>query len=455
MRETSEKQQRLQRLYVLSVSLIAALGGLLFGFDTAVISGTIPFITDFFSLDEVALGWAVSSVILGAMLGLVFAGRLSDRFGRKRVLIVSAACFAFSAVGTALADTLTFFVAARVLGGMAVGTASMLSPLYIAEIAPAEIRGKLVAMNQLTIVIGILIAFFSNYLLIDVGGADNWRWMFGAEAVPALVFFAALFVVPESPRWLVKTGREREAVAVLEHVRNRDRVAAELSDIKAVLEGEHRGTVKDLWAPGLRRVLVIGIVLAVFQQVTGINVVIYYAPIIFERAGSAVDAALLQTVIVGFTNLVFTLLAMRLIDRTGRKPLMLAGSAGMGLALIILSGAFLLGYTQGFVVLFCIMGYVASFSASLGPVVWVVNAEIFPIKVRGMAMSVATFILWSANFVVSSTFPWLLANLDGGKTFLLYAVMCMFTFLFVWRKVPETKGKTLEELELELVGVDF
>ena len=445
----------MRRLYIVSISLIAALGGLLFGFDTAVISGTIPFITHYFSMNEVVLGWAVGSVILGAMLGLVFSGRLSDRFGRKKVLIVCAAAFAFSAVGTAMANTLVFFVMARVLGGMAVGTASMLSPLYIAEIAPASIRGKLVAMNQLTIVIGILVAFFSNYLLIDVGGADNWRWMFGAEALPAVVFFAALFFVPESPRWLAKKGDLAGAVTVLGNVREKERVAAELSDIQAVLEGEHRESLRDLLAPGLRRVLGIGILLAVFQQVTGINVVIYYAPIIFERAGSGVDAALLQTVVVGFTNLIFTLLAMRLIDRTGRKPLMLAGSAGMGIALILLSGAFLLGRTEGFGILFCIMGYVASFSASLGPVVWVVNAEIFPIKVRGLAMSVATFVLWTANFVVSSTFPWMLAHLDGGITFMLYAVMCLVTFVFVWRYVPETKGKTLEDLEKDLVGADF
>ena len=438
--------------YTLMLSTIAALGGLLFGFDTAVISGTIPFITDVFDLTDTTLGWAVSSVILGAMLGLLFAGRLSDRFGRKRVLIAAGAAFALSAFGTALANTLTVFVAARVLGGMAVGTASMLSPLYIAEIAPPARRGQLVAINQLTIVVGILVAFFSNYLLVDIG-PNNWRWMFGAEAVPALCFFGALFLVPESPRWLVQQGRAQEARSVLQRVRGLSNVENEMAEIREVLRGQHTRRLADLWTPSVRRVLFVGIALAVFQQVTGINVVMYYAPIIFERAGTATNVALLQTVAIGIVNLTFTLVAMRLIDRRGRRPLMLFGTAGMALALSVLAGAFLLERTGGVWVLVSILAYVACFAASLGPVVWVVLSEIFPIKGRGLLMSVATFVLWLANFVVSFTFPWLLAHLGGGWTFLLYAALSGLAFLFIWRAVPETKGKSLEELEKELVGL--
>lgn len=436
------------------LSLTAALGGLLFGFDTAVISGTIPFITEFFSLSEVMLGWAVSSVILGAMVGLLFAGRLSDRFGRKRVLLATGAAFALSAVGTAIANDLTFFVLARVLGGMAVGAASMVSPLYIAEISPPERRGLLVSLNQLTIVLGIVVAFFSNYLLIGVG-EDNWRWMFGVEAVPALVFFAALFLVPESPRWLVRQGAIPEATSVLGKLRGVIDVRDEIEAIKEVLAGEHSGKLADLVAPALRRVLIVGMGLAVLQQIVGINVVMYYAPLIFQRAGSGTDSALLQTVAIGVVNVGFTLLAMRLIDRIGRKVLMLAGSVGMAVALTVLATLFVLGHETSWVVLVSILGYTGSFAASWGPAVWVVLSEIFPIKIRGLAMSVATFILWLANFIVSGTFPWLLARLDGAWTFFVYAFICAVSFVFVFVAVPETQGKTLEELEKELVGVEF
>ncbi len=439
-------------LYVLC--FVAALGGLIFGFDTAVISGTIPFITPHFGLGEAGVGWAVSSVIMGAMTGLLFAGRLSDRFGRKRILLATAAAYAVSALGTALAGDFTLFILARILGGMAVGTASMVSPLYIAEISPSNIRGRLVALNQLTIVVGILLAFFSNYLLVDTG-VHNWRWMFGAEAIPATAFFLALFLVPESPRWLVREGEEDAAGAVLARIRDSRDIAPEIAEIREVLRGSHEGSWRDLIAPSLRRVLTIGIVLAILQQVTGINVVMYYAPTIFEQTGSATDSALLQTVVVGFVNLVFTLLAMRLVDVVGRKPLMLAGAFGMLAALSFLSGAYAMGKAEGIIVLVSFVVYVASFSASLGPIVWVVLSEIFPIKVRGLVMSTATFVLWTANFVVSMSFPWLIARLEGALTFMIYAVMCALTVLFVWRKVPETKGKSLEELEKELVGVEF
>lgn len=446
--------QRSATLTLFLLSITAALGGLLFGFDTAVISGTLPFITPYFGLTEATLGWAVASVILGAMAGLLFAGELSDKFGRKRVLIAAGAAFALSAIGTALAEDLTFFVAARLLGGMAVGAASMVSPLYIAEISPPEKRGLLVSLNQLTIVIGIVVAFFSNYLLIDIG-PNNWRWMFGVEAIPALLFFTALFFVPESPRWLVRRGAVDEAAAVLQRVRSGTDIAAEIGEIREVLKGEHRGQLRDLLAPALRRVLGLGIGLAILQQIVGINVVMYYAPLIFERAGAATGSQLLQTVAVGVVNLGFTLVAMRLIDRAGRRPLILAGSVGMTVSLTVLATSFLLGHTGSWLVLVSVLTYVASFAASWGPAVWVILSEIFPIKLRGLAMSVATFVLWAANFVVSASFPWLLKNLDGGLTFLVYAGICLASLVFTYRYLPETRGKSLEELEKELVGVSF
>ena len=440
--------------YVLLVSLVAALGGFLFGFDTAGIAGTTPFLRTVFSLTEASLGWAVSSVIVGCMAGTLMAGPMSDRYGRRITLLLTAVLFTLSAVGTALAGSFTLFIWARILGGLGVGTASMVAPIYIAELAPPHLRGRLVSLNQLTIVIGILAAFFSNYLLVNVG-PDNWRWMFGVEAAPALVFLGLLFAVPESPRWLVRMNRLEEAQRILVRARPAGVAANELADIRQVVEGVHEGKFSDLLAPRMRLLMAIGIALAFFQQVTGINVVMYYAPIIFQASGSSTDTALLQTVAVGVVNLLFTLVAIAFVDRMGRRLLLLLGSASMAVFLGLLSTMFFTGRTGGWAALLIILAYIASFAASLGPVVWVVNAEIFPIKVRGQAVAVATFVLWFAAFLISLTFPWLLKNLEGGATFLLYGVMCVLMFLFVWRYVPETKQKSLEEIEKELVGSAF
>ncbi|HYE58922.1 MAG TPA: sugar porter family MFS transporter [Rhodothermales bacterium] len=437
--------------YLLGITLVAALGGLLFGFDTAVIAGTIPFITQYFGLSEAMLGWAVSSMLLGCMAGTLVAGSLADRYGRKPVLIGTAVFFFISAVGSAVPTTLTTFVAARMLGGLAVGTASMLSPVYIAEVAPAHLRGRLVSLYQLAIVIGIQASFFSNYALVDTG-VDNWRWMFGVEAVPAVAFLFALLFVPETPRFLAKRGRTEEALVVLARTRPADEAQAELAAITSVLQDPTAQRLSDLRAPRLRPILVIGIVLAVLQQVTGINTVMYYAPLIFAQTGASVDSALLQTVAVGGVNLLFTFVAIYLIDRIGRRPLMLAGSALMGVSLAGLSAAFFLDAFQGPLVLLLVLAYIASFAASLGPVVWVIISEIFPTRVRGAAVAVATFVLWTACFVVSLTFPWLLAHLGGAGTFLLFAVLCAVTYVFVWRRLPETRNKSLETLERELVG---
>lgn len=440
--------------YVLLVSLVAALGGFLFGFDTAVIAGTTPFLRSFFSLTEASLGWAVSSVLVGCMAGTVLSGRLSDSYGRRLTLILTAILFTVSALATALAASFSFFIMARILGGIAVGTASMIAPVYIAELAPSHLRGRLVSLNQLTIVVGILVAFFSNYLLVDVG-PNNWRWMFGVEAGPAALFLLLLFLVPESPRWLAKRGKLESATRVLRKTRGRHDVADELNEILQVLQGGHQGRFSDVFVPRMKPLLIIGIALAFFQQATGINVIMYYAPIIFQKTGAAADTALLQTIAIGAVNLAFTLVAIRFIDRMGRKPLLLLGSAAMGVSLFTLAAAFFLGQATGWWVLLLILVYIASFAASLGPVVWVVNSEIFPTKVRGQAVAVATFVLWLSAFVISLTFPWLLENLEGGYTFLIYAAVCALTFWFVWRYVPETNQKSLEAIEKELVGTDF
>ncbi len=432
-------------VYVFLVCAVAAVGGLLFGFDTAVIAGTIPFLTKHFALSEAMLGWAVSSVLVGCIFGASFAGSASDRFGRKKVLLVCAVLFAISAVGSAIPRNLTEFIIARFIGGLGVGAASMLSPMYIAEISPAKIRGRLVSLNQLAIVVGILVAFFVDFLLVDIPDT-NWRWMFGSEILPAVLFLLLLLAVPESPRWLVKQQRDDEALAILARVGGKTCAKAEMAEIKEAIVQEEN-SVAQLFHPGMKVALIIGVALAILQQVTGINVVMYYAPKIFARAGSTVDASLLQTVVVGVVNLTFTLVAIRVVDKLGRKPLLLIGSAGMGLFLTLVGGAFHYDKLEGPWVLLFILGYIACFASSMGPVVWVVMSEIFPTRIRGRAMSIATVCLWIACFLVSLTFPTMLEKLDGAVTFGIYAVMCAITFVFVLLVVPETKGKTLEEIE--------
>ena len=440
--------------YVVLISIVAALGGLLFGFDTAVISGTINFIQPYFGLSETGLGWAVSSLLFGCIAGVFIAGKTGDHFGRKKVLMLAALLFFVSAVGSASAHKLYFFVAARVIGGLAVGIASILSPMYIAEIAPAKYRGSLVSMNQLAIVIGILIAFFSNYLLVDTG-ENNWRWMLLVMAVPAVLLFFCLLLVPESPRWLVARGQNEEALKVLIKTSGAEVAHAELIEIKQTMKNQKESKLKDLLVPKIRPLLFIGIILAVFQQITGINTIMYYAPKIFSTIGQSNNSALLQTILIGGTNLIFTLVAMVLIDRFGRKLLILAGSAGMGLMLAGLSVLFFTKQTSGLLVLVFILGYCAFFSASLGPTLWVVVAELFPNRLRSKGMSIAIVSLWIACTIVTIAFPIMLEQLSGGITFLIFAMICLANLLYVWRFVPETKGKTLEELEKEFAKGGF
>jgi len=434
--------------YVILISIVAALGGLLFGFDTAVISGTINFIQPYFGLSEAGLGWTVSSLLFGCIAGVFLAGKMGDLYGRKKVLMLAALLFFISATGSASAQVLAFFIAARILGGIAVGIASILSPMYIAELAPAKYRGTLVSLNQLAIVIGILVAFFSNYLLVD-SGVNNWRWMLLVMAAPAVLLFFSLFLVPESPRWLVARNRNEEAMKVLIKTSGPELAQSELKEIQQTLNNQEESTFSDLLAPKIKPLLFIGIILAVFQQITGINTIMYYAPKIFANVGQSNDSALLQTILIGGTNLIFTLVAMVLIDRFGRKLLIIIGSTGMMLMLAGLSALFFTNHTSGVLVLVFILGYIAFFAASLGPALWVITAELFPNRLRSKGMSIAIVSLWIACTVVTIAFPIMLEKLSGGITFLIFALICLANLLYVWWYVPETKGKTLEELEKE------
>jgi MFS family permease len=610
-------------LYVVLVCVVAALGGLLFGYDTGVINGAIGPLKAFFSLDAKWTGWAMGCALLGCAIGAGAAGALSDRFGRKKVLILSAVMFFISAVGTAIPRTVTSFIIYRILGGIGVGAASISSPMYIAEISPARIRGRMVSVNQFAIVTGFLVVYFVNFFIGDYGGtvdkqavqeivgqisisdvqdADvlkehlatvltsemanhfgiekpevaqdvsrnvlvktaltwsilgpleghpelqnkfraqiesillskvsnplggweepariekelmevyhknisvvdssvseeelfrqlevqvhrlveyvvsnissltdpvnevmkkisekqieswsvvrGWRWMFGSEALPALLLLVFLFFVPESPRWLSKQDRNDKALAILTRVNGVQYANMELLEIKNAIAHES-GSLSQLFQPGMKIVLVIGIVLAVLQQVTGINVFLYFGTEIFKKMGSETNAALLQTVIVGAVNLTFTVIAIWTVDRLGRKPLMMIGSAGMGVSLLAMGLAAYVQKTDLWI-LFFILGYIACFALSVGPVTWVILSEIFPTRIRGRAMAIATVCLWLANYVISQTFPmmdenpWLIEKFHRGFPFWIYGIFCVCLLVFVWRFVPETKGKTLEEIE--------
>lgn len=522
-------------VYVALLTLVAALGGLLFGYDTAVISGAIGFLQTYFDLDpQLYKGWAAASALIGCAAGAALAGMLSDRLGRKKVLLISAVLFLISALGTAFPRNFIEFIVFRIVGGLGVGAASMTSPMYIAEIAPARIRGRMVSINQLAIVSGMLVVYFVNYFIaaygtaLDeqsvaeyvithgpaleaefverfvveqglqierddveafvVGKGDNldsqqvvaflkehevlvdqtavdlaargarpwnvyrgWRWMFGSESIPAALLLILMFFVPESPRWLIKQNRRPEAMAVLTRVGGPKHADREAADIEATLSLE-TGSIAQLFEPGLRIVLVIGVALAILQQVTGINVFLYFAPEIFKKMGTGTDTALLQTVLVGAVNLTFTIIAIWTVDFWGRRPLMIAGASGMGVSLAALGTAAYTQTTELWVLVF-ILGYIACFALSVGPVTWVILSEIFPTKIRGRAMAIATVCLWLANYVVTQTFTYmdehqgLVDMFHHAFPFWLYAALCVVQVLFVLRFVPETKGRTLEEIE--------
>lgn len=514
--------------YTVLVALIVALGGFLMGFDASVISGVVSFIGPEFDLTRIELGWAVASLTLTATLAMMVSGPLSDRLGRKPVLRIAAALFAISALASAVAPNFISLVAARMLGGLGVGAALIVAPMYIAEIAPARIRGRMVSFNQLNIVIGISAAFFSNYLILRLGMSDlgwaqalnlaewNWRWMLGVEAIPAIIYFLALFEVPESPRWLVMHDRDEEALEIMERVSDTDQARAGLQAVHDALEAERkeeRAAFRDLFQPAMRLVLAIGLSVAILQQITGINSVFFYAPMIFEQSGIGTDASFLQAILVGLVNLVFTLLAILTIDRLGRRPLLVFGLAGIAVCMLVLSYGFgsasytldeqavaslpetveresLLplvnqtfdsdvAYRQAVVaavgseaydehrsalvsaaismnpalILAGILGFVASFAISLGPVMWVLFSELFPNRMRGLAISFVGLVNSAVSFGVQLVFPWELENLGNSLTFLIYAVFAIIGLVIVIRLVPETKGRSLEELQAELVKV--
>lgn len=436
--------------YLYRVSSVAALSGFLFGFDTAIINGAIVFLRRHFRWTEIETEFAAGSLLAGCALGAGAAGALSDRFGRKTVLLLSAVIFALSSIATALPNSLGEFVAARVVAGVAIGIASMLAPLYIAEVSPAAIRGRLVSMNQLAIVLGILVSYLAGWGLAGLG-EGSWRWMFAVAAVPSLLFFGALFFVPESPRWLVKEGRHGEAGQVLARLGEPPSLLLEIERTIA----EERGSLRQLIENSMRRPLLIGVTLAVLQQVTGINTVLYYGSIIFtEQAGAeSTSAALWANVLVGAMNLVFTIAALFTIDRLGRKALLISAAAGMGASLTALGVVFSIGSATPSRVLGLILCYVAFFSFGMGPGVWVVISEMFPTRIRGRAMSVATVALWLACLLITLTFLSLVKALTAAGAFWTYAFMCACTVWFVWRLTPETKGKNLEEIEQHWGGL--
>jgi SP family arabinose:H+ symporter-like MFS transporter len=432
--------------YILLISLVAACGGLLFGFDTAVISGVLPFLQAKFELDEWMSGWVVSILTAGCILGVLVAGTIADKYGRKKVLYSGALMFLLSAAGTAFSDTIIVFQLFRFLGGLAVGMVSVTSPMYIAEVSPADKRGRMVAINQLTVVTGILVAFFSNYFLSS-SGENNWRWMLLVMGIPALCFFIFLFFVPESPRWLVKAGRKDESLSILKRIAGENEALTDLKEIEnSLLRKKEKISFSDFLGTHTRNILFVGIALAVLQQITGINTIMYYAPVIFSSLGFGIDSALFQTILIGSINFIFTIISLFFIDAKGRRPLLLWGSALMTVALGILSFAVNAELNQ-YLILTCILVYIASFAVSLGPVTWVLIAEIFPNKYREMGMALSTMFLWLAAFTVAFIFPVILAALGVSGTFLVFMFICLFAFVFYCLAVKETKGTKLEEVK--------
>ena len=500
------------KTYTILISLVVALGGFLLGFDSAVISGAVKGITLYFEMTDSMLGFAVGCVIFGAMAGNLVAGPMADKFGRKKVLIFVAALFAISAMWSALASGYVEFIIARIIGGIGIGGAILIAPMYIAEIAPPKLRGSLVSFNQLNIVIGISVAYFSNYFLVNMEG-ESWRWMLGVEAIPAVIYFLALFAVPRSPRWLIiKLQKVELAQKILSKIGGENYAEITISEIqRGVAKKEEKGRLSDIFKSKYTTIMIIALGIAFFQQITGINAIFYYAPTIFEQAGGSTDSSFLQAIVVGLTNLVFTLVAIWLIDKLGRKPLLLIGTTCMTIALLMAAFAFnnatydfnettlnkisnteikaalaglkgksfdgqealfeeveaklnsvqFLNFKRNEItnfiqinatlVLLSILLYVASFAISLGPVMWTLMSEVFPSKIKGIAISVVGFFNSLISFSVTQVFPWELSNLGPTLTFAIYAVFSFCAIVFVYKFVIETKGKTLEEIERELV----
>lgn len=418
----------------------------MFGFDIAIISGAVPFIQPYFGWNELQLGWGVSSLLVGAIVGAFGSGILTDMFGRKRVLIIVALFFAVSCILTAISASSVLFISARLFGGLAVGAASVLSPMYVAEVAPAKSRGMLVAIYQLTIVIGILCSYSINFWLHDV--VNNWRWMFATGTVPSVLFFVGLFFIPESPRWLYKAGKKEDALKVLTRIGGEELAKVEIIEIAESFSETHVKVARgELFKPSYRKVMIVGFFLAILVQISGINTIIDYAPKILLAAGVEIKNALLQTSLIGLINFIFTFVAILFIDKVGRRMLYLIGSMGMAVTLLLLAMSFYLKM-EGIFTLICIMLFIVFFASCIGPVFWTLVSEIFPNRIRGKALAFASFTQWIFNFLVVLLFPHFLALLGGAVTFLFLAVMSLIQFLFTYFYVPETKGKSLEEIEM-------
>ena len=464
--ESSSLKAELNFGYIWLISIVAALGGLLFGYDWVVIGGAKPFFEKYFHIASAAQsGWANSCALIGCFVGALVAGALSDKFGRKRLLIASAILFAVTSLGNAFAPNFSVFIAWRMLGGVAIGLASNLSPMYIAEIAPAQMRGKLVSINQLTIVIGVLLAQVINWALVrnlpegatnefiqnSWYGQSGWRWMFGLTAIPSLLFFVGMFFVPESPRWLAKNGKSQNARVVLQKIGGEEYSTVALGEIEGTLVNEiDKVNFRDLLEPKLKKVLLLGVALAVFQQWCGINVIFNYAEEIFREAGYDISSVLKNIAWTGSVNMAFTFVALGVVDRGGRRPLMLFGAAALAVIYTVLGFCYH-GGVHGLPMLLLVLAAIAAYSMSLAPVTWVVISEIFPNRIRGAAMAVAVAALWLACFLLTYSFPMLNATLGPAGTFWLYAVICVLGFMLIRFKLPETKHKTLEQIESDLV----
>lgn len=439
-----------RRRYLYLVCSIASLGGVLFGFDLVIISGTIPFFTKYFQLSEAGVGWAVGCINLGSALGALIAGRLSESLGRKKLLLLCAFLFALTGAGTGWAGNISVFIFFRLLSGVAVGVAALVCPMYIAEIAPTEFRGRMVTFYQLAIVSGLLLAYLADYLLLDTG-INNWRWMFSSQSIPALLFFGGLFLVSESPRWLIRKHRLSEAGKILVNIGGPVYAQQQVKTIQHSFASETKENWKDLFQKKYRGIILLGVVIAVFSQLDGQNSLFSYAPEIFKQAGMARDSAFLQSVILGVINFVFTFVAIGTIDRKGRRKLLLVGSLLLCLDAVGLSLSFALHLPAPWILGF-VLGFIAIYAATLGPVTWVTLSELFPNKVRGSLMALATLSLWIANFLTTASFPVMKSNLGLPVTFGIHALICLIYFVFIYFKVPETKGKSLEEIEGLLVG---
>ena len=453
--------------YLFLIALISAMGGFLFGYDWVVIGGAKPFYEQYFQIADspVMQGWAMSSALVGCLVGALSAGKLSDRLGRKPILVLAAGLFICTAIGTGAVHSFTLFNVFRLIGGFAIGIASSLSPMYIAEIAPAHLRGRFVSINQLTIVLGILASQIVNWQIAEPvamgatqdmireswNGQTGWRWMFWAMTVPAALFFIFSFILPESPRWLASSGRSEAALKVFTRIGGSDYARRELVAIQATSsDNNQEGGFKQLLRPAMYKVLTIGIVMAVLQQWCGINVIFNYAQEIFMAAGYGVSDVLMNIVVTGITNVIFTVLAMFVVDRWGRKALTLIGSFGLAIIYAFMGAAYYFHIT-GIVLLVIVVMAIACYAMTLATAMWVIISEIFPNRIRGVAMSVCTFALWAACFILTYSFPVLNNTLGAAGTFWLYGIICLAGGVFVVFYLPETKGKTLEEIEKELV----